>query len=202
MDYRDVALREALQIHFAANGFPPDGGMSKKWEVVWAGPVPIGLPNIAARRRATPIHDLNHLVSAYGHDAMGEAENAAWELGGGCRDYAAAWVLNYGALGLGIVRSPKRTFAAFVRGRQSKNLYGVEIDSVMDLPLSAVRTMLGLDDSPRKGTSIDLVLFIATVAVGAMVGTLPFIVSVVTSPIWLAKGAHHQYRMGASTEKH
>ncbi len=174
--------------------------MSKKWEVVWAGPVPIGLPNIAARRRATPIHDLNHLVSGYGHDAMGEAENAAWELGSGCRDYVAAWVLNCAALGLGILRSPKRVFAAFARGRQSKNLYGVEIDSVMDLPLSAVRAQLGLDDTPRNGTPFDLVLFVATVAVGAIVGTVPFIVSVVTSPIWLAKGAHRQHRIGASTE--
>ena len=202
MDHRDLALRQALQDHFAENGFPPDGGMSKKWEVVWAGPVPIGLPNIAARRWATPIHDLNHLVSGYGHDAMGEAENAAWELGGGCRDYVAAWVLNGGALGLGIVRSPKRVFAAFVRGRQTRNLYGVDIDSVLDLPLSAVRTMLGLDESLREGTPVDLGLFIVTVAVGAIVGTLPFIVSVVTSPVWLAEGAHHQHRVGASTEKH
>ena len=202
MDYGDVALKEALQIHFAENGFPPDGGMSKKWEVVWVGPVPIGLPNIAARRRATPIHDLNHLVSGYGHDAMGEAENAAWELGGGCRDYVAAWVLNFGALGLGILRSPKRVFAAFVRGRRSRNLYSVDIDSVMDLPLSAVRAQLGLDGSPRNGTPIDLVLFIGILAVGAMVGTLPFIVSVVTGPIWLARGAHHQHRIGASTERY
>jgi len=200
MHRRDVVLKEALRIHFAENGFPPDGGMSKKWEVVWAGPVPIGLPNIAARRRATPIHDLNHLVSGYGHDAMGEAENAAWELGGGCRDYVAAWVLNCGALGLGILRSPKRIFAAFVRGRRSTNLYGIEIDSVIDLPLSTVRANLGLDDERHKGTPVDLVLFIATVAVGAIVGLVPFIVSVVTSPIWLVRGAHHQHRIGASTE--
>jgi hypothetical protein len=201
MDYRDVGLREALQIHFAEIGFPPDGGMSKKWEVVWAGPVPIGLPNIAARRRATPIHDLNHLVSGYGHDAMGEAENAAWELGGGCRDYVAAWVLNCGALGLGILRSPTRIFAAFVRGRRSKNLYGIEMDSVIDLPLSTVRAQLGLDDERHTGTPVDLVLFIAVVAIGAVVGAVPFIVSVVTSPIWLAKGAHHQHRMGTPAEK-
>ena len=55
--------------------------MSDKWALVRVGPVPVGIPNVAARRRATPIHDLNHLVSGYGHDAMGEAENAAWELG-------------------------------------------------------------------------------------------------------------------------
>lgn len=200
MDDGDVTLRQALRIHLAENGFPPDGGMSKKWEVVWAGPVPIGLPNIAARRRATPIHDLNHLVSGYGHDAMGEAENAAWELGGGCRDYVAAWVLNYGALGLGMFHSPKRAFAAFVRGRRSRNLYGIELDSVIDLPLSTVRSLLGLDDEPPKGTMVDLGLFIVTVAVGVVVGTVPFVVSVVTSPIWLARGAHHEHRTGASAE--
>ena len=202
MGFRDVPLREALRIHFAKNGFPPDGGMSKKWGVVRVGPVPIGIPNIAARRRATPIHDLNHLVSGYGHDAMGEAENAAWELGGGCHDYAAAWVLNCAALGLGILRSPKRVFAAFVRGRRSKNLYGVEIATVIDLPLSTVGTQLGLDDARHDGTALDLMLFGTVVAVGPMVGAVPFIVSVVTSPIWLANGAHRERRTGATATNH
>jgi hypothetical protein len=201
MDHDAVPLREAFRLHLAENGFPPDGGLSEKWAVVRAGPIPIGIPNIAARRRATPIHDLNHLVSGYGHDALGEAENAAWELGGGCRDYAAAWVLNCSALGLGL-GSPKRLFAAYVRGRRSRNLYGFDIETMMDLPLSTVRSQLGLDDSHDKGTLADLVPFIATISLGAAVGVIPFIVSVVTSPIWLARGAHRQRRNEGSIGKH
>ncbi len=195
MDRDDIALREALRLHLVEHGFPPDGGLSEKWAVVRAGPIPIGIPNVSARRRATPIHDLNHLVSGYGHDALGEAENAAWELGGGCRNYTAAWVLNCGALGLGILQSPKRLFAAYVRGRRSRNLYGADVGAMMDLPLSTVRSQLGLDGSHHDGTLADLMLFTATIALASVVGVIPFIVSVVTSPIWLAKGAHRQRRM-------
>lgn len=199
MDRDDVPMREALRLHLAENGFPPDGGLGEKWAVVRAGPIPIGIPNIAARRRATPIHDLNHLVSGYGHDAMGEAENAAWELGGGCKNYAAAWVLNCGALGLGAA-SPKRLFAAYVRGRRSRNLYGFEVETMMDLPLATVRSMLGLDESHHDGTIADFLRFTATVPLAAVVGAIPFIVSVLSSPIWLAKGVHRRRRLGASND--
>jgi hypothetical protein len=199
MGHEAVPLREALRLHLAENGFPPDGGLSETWAVVRAGPVPIGIPNIAARRRATPIHDLNHLVSGYGHDVLGEAENAAWELGGGCKDFVAAWVLNCGALGLGLA-SPNRLFAAYVRGRRSRNLYGFEIEPLMDLPLSTVRSMLGLDESHHDGTFADLLCFTATIPIAAVVGVIPFIVSVLTSPIWLAKGVHHQRRLGGSND--
>ncbi|MGA2520279.1 MAG: hypothetical protein ABSG81_05600 [Acidimicrobiales bacterium] len=198
MDHDDLALGDALRLHFARNGFPPDGGMSEKWALVRVGPIPVGIPNVAARRRATPIHDLNHLVSGYGHDAMGEAENAAWELGGGCRDYVAAWVLNCSALGLGIFRSPQRLFAAFVRGRQTSNLYSVDIDAVVDLPLSTVRTTLGLDQPRHDATAVDAALFAALVGLVPVVGLVPFAVSVVTSPVWLARGVHRQRRQGAT----
>jgi hypothetical protein len=52
MDHRDVALNETPHIHFVEHGFAPDGGMSEKWEVIWAGPVPIGLPNISPDPRS------------------------------------------------------------------------------------------------------------------------------------------------------
>ena len=104
-------------------------------------------------------------------------------------------VLNCSALGLG-ARSPKRIFAAYVRGRRSRNLYGFDTETMMDLPLSTVRSLLGLDRSHRDGTFVDLLRFTATIPIAAAVGMIPFIVSVVTSPIWLAKGVHRQRRMG------
>ena len=109
----------------------------------------------------------------------------------------AAWVLNCGALGLGIFRSPRRLLAAFARGRRSHNLYGVRLDSVMELPLSTVRAQLGLDDRASVASVSDLALFIATLPVALIVGVIPFLISVVTSPVWLARGAHRQRRAGA-----
>lgn len=86
----DITLREALKLHLEEHGFVPDGGLDEKWVTVRVGPVPLCLPNTVSRRRATPFHDLNHVVSGYEHDAIGEAEISAWELGSGCKRYAAA----------------------------------------------------------------------------------------------------------------
>jgi hypothetical protein len=194
MDRDDFTLRDELQRHFAENGFPPDGGLNERWVVVRAGRIPLCFPNVPARRRATVVHDLNHVVSGYGHDALGEAEIAAWELGGGCNRYVAAWVLNCGALWLGLARSPRRLFAAFVRGRRTRNLYGTDVDAVIDLPLSTVRAALGLDQGQHNGTLVDLLLFAVTVGLAPPIGAIPAVASLVTSPVWLAQGAHRARR--------
>jgi hypothetical protein len=200
MDRDDITLREALELHFAENGFPPGGGLDQRWVVARVGRIPLCFPNVRARRRATVVHDLNHVVSGYGHDALGEAEIAAWELGGGCRGYVAAWVLNCAALWLGMARSPKRLFAAFGRGRRSRNLYGADIDAFLGLPVATVRSALGLDDIQHKGTPVDVVLFIATVVISPLLGAIPALASVATSPIWLAQGAHRQRRTPSPQE--
>ena len=183
MDRDDFTLRDELGRHFAENGFPPDGGLNDRWVVVRAGRIPFCFPNVPARRRATVVHDLNHVVSGYGHDAIGEAEIAAWELGGGRKGYVAAWVLNCGALWLGLARSPRRLFVAFVRGRRTRNLYGTDVDTVVDLPLSKVRSALGVDDRDHEGTLVDFLLFVATVSLALPIGAIPAAASVVTSPI-------------------
>lgn len=64
-------LREVLAQHLADNGFRAD--LHDKWAVIRVGPIPMCITNVAARRRAVPYHDLNHVVSGYGHDGLGEA---------------------------------------------------------------------------------------------------------------------------------
>ena len=194
----DPTLREALQRHLAESGFPPDGGVHDRWAVLRVGPVPFCLPNLAMRRRAMLPHDLNHVVSGYGHDLIGEAEVSAWELGSGCKDYAAAWILAWSAVGAGVFINPRRTYGAFVRGRRTKNLFGADVERMMELPVGTAQSSLGLDASPASRPG-DLALFVLLVAAAPLVGALPVIVSVVTSPAWIAQGAHRQRRPSSST---
>lgn len=193
MDRYQVTLRQALRSHRAENGLPPDGGVSETWAPVRVGPIPFCIPNVAARRRAIPFPDLNHLLAGYGHDDVGEAEIGAFELGSGCKGFAAAWILDWAALLLGIGRAPGRVFAAFVRGRRTANLYGQDLDAVLDVPVVQVRRSLGLDVEYR-GRLSDLVLFGAFVGLAPIVGAIPGIVSIVTSPFWLARGAQRVRR--------
>jgi hypothetical protein len=182
-----LTLREALGQHLAENGFAPDGGLSDRWTFVRFGPIPICIWNTPARKRAAPFHDLNHVVSGYGNDAVGEAEIGAWELASGCKRYFAAWVLNWSVFLLGL-RSPRRMFAAFVRGRRTKNLYGSDTDRLLDLPLGVVRSELELDRQVRP-SGADLVLFAGAVLLSPLAGAIPSVISIVTSPLWFPSGA-------------
>jgi hypothetical protein len=147
---------------FRAGGFAPDGGSSARWVRYPVGPVGVVVPNVAARRRALPLHDLHHLATGYDTSWTGEAEIAAWELGAGCHGYAAAWVLNAAAFTIGLAIAPRRLWRAFVRGRSSTTLYRHHWrDEYLDWRVADLRTFLGADASPRVASVGDALRFAA-----------------------------------------
>jgi hypothetical protein len=138
-------LRQARTEYFRANGFGEDGGYDARWVKVKLGAVPVWFPNTDARRRAVRLHDLHHLATGYETSLVGEAEIGAWELGGGCGHYTAAWALNIAAVLLGLLVAPGRLWRAFLRGRQSETLYhlGFE-DRFLDETVGELRRRLRL----------------------------------------------------------
>jgi hypothetical protein len=144
-----VLVGEALARRFREDGLALDGEYSDRWVEIRVGPIKLSLPNSQARTRQEKLHDLHHVVTGYKTDLYGEAEIAAWELGSGCRDYVAAWVLNLAALPSGALVAPKRTLAAFQRGRHTRNLYGRDSDypTLLGRHVEEVRHELGLDHS-------------------------------------------------------
>jgi hypothetical protein len=106
--YADAStVREAREQYFAANGFSADTYV-ESWAKIKVGPLPVVFPNTASRKRALPIHDLHHIATGYETTIEGEGEIAAFEIGGGCGNYAAAWLINAGGFGLGLVMSPSQ----------------------------------------------------------------------------------------------
>lgn len=136
-----VSLREALAEHLAGSGLPPDAGDAEPFAVVKViSSVPYPIPNTRARKRAVRIHDLNHLVSGYRTDRIGELEISAWELAsGGCQDYVAAWVLDLAGLLGGLMFAPMRTTRAFVAGRRQQNLYPFAYEDLLALSVTDAR---------------------------------------------------------------
>ena len=63
MGHDDLTLRQALVEHLAESGFGPDGDLDRRWVTYGVGPVPLCFPNWAGPRRATAIHDLNHVLT-------------------------------------------------------------------------------------------------------------------------------------------
>jgi hypothetical protein len=90
--YADAStVREAREQYFTANGFS-DATYTESWAKIKVGPVPIVFPNTKSRKAALPIHDLHHIATGYPTTITGEGEIAAFEIGGGCGNYPAAWV--------------------------------------------------------------------------------------------------------------
>ena len=108
MNYSDDStLGVARQQYFALNGFD-ERSYADKWMRLRAGPISFYFPNTQARVRAVKLHDLQHILTEYDTNWIGEAEIGAWEIASGCGGYLAAWVLNLGAFGLGLALAPRQ----------------------------------------------------------------------------------------------
>lgn len=162
-----LTLGEARSRYFIDNDFGAQGNYDARWVKVYLGPVPFVFPNSAARIRAVRYHDLHHVLTGYPTTMRGETEIGAWELASGCGAMPAAWVLNMLAMAIGVVLDRKALFAAFVRGRNSGNLYdGEELDALLGQPLGEQRARLRLDREPPRPTAGDRAAFVAYAAGG------------------------------------
>src|SRR5207248_2637328 len=103
-----MSLREARDLFFARSNLGPGGGYARRWVRVETKPLPFYFPNCSARAAAARVHDLHHIATNYKTDWPGEAEISAWEIGGGCGHYYAAWILDLGGWGAGLIVAPRR----------------------------------------------------------------------------------------------
>ena len=106
------------------------------------------------------LHDLHHVLTGYSADWTGEAEIGAWELGAGCGQHWAAWILNMLSLQYGFFIAPRRVLVAMARGRRSKSLYAAREleDSMLEETVGAARARLGIPDSAAPGLADALAL--------------------------------------------
>jgi len=112
---------------------------SKSW-YLGEGVLHIKLPNFAWRRAAITRHDLHHLLTGFPLTPAGEIQMAAWEFAAGRFPHPGATAFCLPLVGLGAVLLPRRTFAAFLRGRRGKSLYGMtHSNDVLALPIAELR---------------------------------------------------------------
>jgi len=159
----NLSLLAARDLFFENANLGPDGGYAARWVRVETKPVPFYFPNWPARVKAARLHDLHHIAAEYETDWTGEAEIAAWEIASGCGDYYAAWLLNFGGFGAGLVVGPRRLFRAFIRGRRAKtNLYhnGFDESRLNQITVGALRDQLGLRVQSFAARPRDVALFL------------------------------------------
>jgi hypothetical protein len=169
----DSTLAAARDQYFQVNGFGADGGYDAAWVDFKLGPIPMPFPNTPARKRAVRYHDLHHALTGYATDIRGEFAISAWEIGSGCKGYVAAWQLNLGGMFGGAVAMPRRTWRAFLRGRQSRNLYDARYDdALLGRRVADLRRELGLQAPLAPARPADLAWFLLAVLAGLLIGLL------------------------------
>ncbi|MCU1279594.1 MAG: hypothetical protein JWM53_3140 [bacterium] len=175
----DDTLAHARDDYFRANQFGDDGGYGAAWVDFKLGPIPMPFPNTPSRKRAVRFHDLHHALTGYATDVRGEFEISAWEIGSGCADHVAAWQLNLSGMVGGLFVIPRRTWRAFLRGRQSRNLYRASYDAaLLARRVADVRRELGLEAPLLPARPGDVGRFAAASLAGLAIG-LVFVVLVV-----------------------
>jgi hypothetical protein len=105
------------------------------------------IPNWDNRRKAVLRHDIHHLLTGYKSEILGEFEIAAWEIGSGCMNYFAAYLLNSGGLIAGIFLYPRPTFKAFILGCRTTNLYQMSLsdDDMKSSTIEELKNKIGLN---------------------------------------------------------
>lgn len=176
-----MRVLDARHRYFADNGFSEES-YQDRWVTLRVGPIPIVTPNPVFRRRAIPLHDLHHIATGYDTSWRGEAEISAWELGAGCGSYTAARLYGMGAMAIGLVVAPKRSYRAFIRGSHATSLYrtGGWSNELLEMDVGELRDRLRLDEN-RPTTWRDRLAF-AGWAVASVIP--PIGVAVVLAKPW------------------
>ncbi|MEP7342557.1 MAG: hypothetical protein ABI977_32820 [Acidobacteriota bacterium] len=190
-------LRQARQRYFDDNHFGADGGYGDKWVQAKLGPLPIAIPNLAARVRAVRFHDLHHLATGYATDWQGEAEIAAWEIATGIGRHYAGWALDLWALAVGLFVAPRSVWRAFLRGRQTRNLFTVEYsDELLQQTVGALRRELGLQRPGRRAFVKDRLCFAGWAAVSLLwtLLSMPFALTIFPALAAYARLAAHRVK--------
>ena len=158
----EMSLGDARALFFKRSGFPPDGGYGERWVKLRLWRFPIWFPNTKGRRRAVKFHDLHHILAGYPTTWRGETEISAWEIATGLRRNYEGWLLDLLGLAMGLVINPRGVYRAFLRGRRSTNLYGMNWDEeILSQRVGEMRQRLGLDGERMQATLRDKLSFVA-----------------------------------------
>ena len=179
----ELTVHDARAQYFAVNKFGW-GGYDDKWVKVEYGLLRFYFPNTKGRVKVVKYHDIHHILTEYGTSLSGEAEIGAWEVATGCTHNLAAWLLNLSAFAWGLFINPKGVYRAFLRGRQSANLYHLPFnDELLSARVGDLRKQLNLDQPLRPVSLVDNTSFILWSLISVF--TLLTIIEIVLTPLIL-----------------
>jgi len=154
-------IKDALGSFYRKHDFGEDGGKNEKIVKIKLGKWYFILPNTQGRKRALLFHDIHHLLTGYSVKFKGESEIGAWEIGSNCKGYFTAFFLDFMAFTAGLFIYPRSVYKAFLRGRNSVNLYHniIEKEVLLNMSIKDAQSLLKLDVSNKSHLS-DVFFFV------------------------------------------
>lgn len=176
MTYADsLTVREARDQYFRNSGFD-DRTYTDRWVKLPVLGMTLYLPNVEPRRRAVPLHDIDHILTEYKTDWLGEWQISSYELGTGCGKYWAGWLINMQAILVGAIRAPRSCIQAYARGRRSKGVYHFHsVQPLLDGSLGQLREQTTAPPGPA--TVLDGALFYSWVLFSLTIHILPLVIA-------------------------
>lgn len=171
-------INKSLEIYFIKENLGKDGGLNEAWGriKIWKFYIPI--PNTKARKKALVFHDIHHILTGYDGDWRGEVSIGGWEIASGCGKYWVAWLLNLGAMGVGLFIYPRSIFNAFIRGKRTENLYHhmMPQEQAMQMQVGELQRKLKLNqDVSGKVTTNEILSFLSWSIVALTVTFAPLV---------------------------
>lgn len=179
-----ATIGEQLNSFYEENNLGIDGGVNEsRVRIDMTSWFYLYIPNPPSRKMVVVKHDIHHMLTGCTIDMKGESEISAWEVGGSCKDYPAAWFLNLSVLMMGMLFNPVNVFKSFIRGRNSRNLYHHELtdEEAKAMTVGELKAFLNIPASGKKlkVTLADVLLF----GWWLFVGLIMTVMSIVIFPL-------------------
>jgi hypothetical protein len=124
------------------------------------------------------------VITGYEFSPSGEFEMAAWEFAAGRYPHVLSTLFCLPLVSMGALMVPGRTYAAFVRGRNSKTLYSVsEVEALLDRTVRDVQH----ESVPmgRVPASVqDIAAFLLLVTLSTLLIASPALLAVIVWILW------------------
>ena len=167
-----LTVQEALPAFYKTYQLETDGGINNPTvKITLAKGVYIYIPNFEARKKVVLKHDIHHLITGYEAVMKGETEVSAWELSTGCHQNWVAFTLNLFGLMLGVLFNTKRVWKAWLKGKQTSNLYDerYKMHELMSRKVGDIKSELGFQNENQKSDTLkSLSSFIGFLILGAL----------------------------------
>lgn len=139
----------------------------------------IRLPNFGWRRAALARHDLHHLLTGFPLTPAGEMQLAAWEFAAGRFPHAGATAFCLPLVSMGAILLPRRTFAAFLRGRRGTSLYKLGLSSdLLARPIAELRDQVA-PATPAKPTVRHILAYLRLVGLSFALMLAPILLPLI-----------------------